>query len=134
MRNNVDGLIDGLGQGEWRVYLTKSFQVRDSGIIQPLRNNNIIRFSVEQDQDDVDRVLLIGKGGVDGIFRWTGELSRSTGMVILRNHADHADRWCHYIGMLTPLGIGGYWADTSACPLGFLWMYRKEWTAAGAED
>lgn len=135
LRTNVDVLIEDLAQGEWVGYYTHRIAHADiDDVDPPLRN---IHFTSNPDPADSDKVLLRAEDGVDsvGSFTLSGNLSRSTGMVHLvkQYFGEQTHSW-RQKGTLTPLGIAGHWysADIPDDPLGFIWMYKKEWTRGDA--
>ena len=124
LRNNVDVLIDDLSRGEWVGYYTNSFS-REGGVDAPLRN---IHFVTQPNPYYPDETVLTAEGCLDGVgrFRLQGTVFRPTGRVSLLKIYDGAHSWSNE-GTLTPLGIAGCWGMNPQRPLGWLWMYKKEW-------
>lgn len=133
LRSNVDSLIDEIATGEWMGYVTTS-QGRNGDVPAPAKG---IHFSSVPDPRDQygNSILLSAENGVDarGPFRLEGYVERKKGNVRLTKRWVDTNIPAHaLIGAVTPLGIVGCWAYHSAdgIPMGFMWLYKKEWTAA----
>lgn len=130
LRNNIDVLIDDMGSGEWMGYNTQSLGLRE--VDEPLHN---IHFSVEQNPKDDDELLLSAKDCTYtwGSFALRGVVHLPSGRVRLAR--DPAGDLWHIDGVMTPLGIAGTWGAGFRVRLGYVWMYKKEWTgrAVGRE-
>lgn len=125
LRCTVNTIIDEIDRGEWIGYYTYGMS-NASYVDPPLRN---IHFSTAQYPEDDTKLLLTAEECVDGIamFRLHGYLSRVTGYIALSKDYYGGHQW-ENTGWLTPLGITGFWGGAPGECLGFIWMYKKEWT------
>ncbi|KAK0648125.1 hypothetical protein B0T16DRAFT_112819 [Cercophora newfieldiana] len=129
LRSNIDSLLDTIVDGEWMGYVTTS-QGRNGDVPPPAKG---IRFTTLPHPHDPQRLLLAAEDGVDGRgpFCLNGYLERSMGRVRLTKRWVESNAPAHVlVGTMTPLGIVGCWAYHGAggIPMGFMWMYKKEWT------
>lgn len=131
LRGAVDALIDDLPSGEWVGYTTNSLS-RESEVGAPIRG---LRFVVHLSEgDDPDELRISAGNGTDGQgkFRLEGTVFRPTGRVALMKiyEGGGGQAWA-VEATLTPLGIAGTWGTTGRQPVGFVWMYRREWVREG---
>jgi len=131
LRGNVDGHIDEIADGEWMGYVSTS-QGRSGDVPAPAQGVN---FTAHPDPEDPNRLSMVGENGVDarGPFRLDGYVDRPLAMVYLTKRWVDTTFPAHVLrGVVTPLGIAGVWAyqRTPGIPMGFMWMYKKEWTRA----
>jgi hypothetical protein len=137
LRSNVDALIDDIGRGEWVGYYTVALGRGDGHVDDPLTN---VFFSTKETRDPdtgTSQVDISARHGVDGVgtFTLAGSVDRSTGTAILTKQyfGGETHGWDQFL-IMTPLGLIGYWGIDwlRTVPMGYVWMYKREWARHGA--